>query len=140
MEKLSFWGIIFVVFMFVLVNKGLAYESSYCHVSAESYTEAMATKLGRGITNVATGWMELPRSVYYRGRDKGVLDGMTIGLLQGVGMTVVRTVAGAFEAVSFFVPAPGFYDPMLERPLVWSEADQTEGFLIYKSTCEEDMD
>jgi len=100
----------------------------------------MATKFARGVTNVATGWMELPRSVYVSGRDKGALQGMTIGLLQGVGMTVVRTVAGAFEVISFLVPSPGFYDPLLERPLVWSEPNQPEGFLIYKSTCEEDKD
>lgn len=140
MKKLSFWGIIFMVWIFVSINKAWAYEPSYCHVSAESYTEAMATKLGRGVTNVLTGWLELPRSVYYRGRDHGPLDGMTVGLFQGLFMTVVRTVAGTFETVSFFVPAPGFYEPMMKRPLVWSEPDQAEGFLIYKSTCEEDKD
>jgi putative exosortase-associated protein (TIGR04073 family) len=140
MKILSNYWIILIVWGFFFVNSVLAYEPSYCHSSAEAYTQAMATKLARGVTNVATGWMELPRSVYVKGRDKGALQGMTIGLLQGVGMTVVRTVAGAFEAISFLVPSPGFYDPLLERPLVWSEPNQTEGFLIYKSTCEEDKD
>jgi putative exosortase-associated protein (TIGR04073 family) len=82
---------------------------------------AMAHKLVRGIANTATGWVEFPRQIYETGRDEGTAAGIFVGPLKGVGMTVVRTVTGVGEIVTFFIPYPGFYDPWIEPHFVWQK-------------------
>jgi len=84
----------------------------------EQIVEKQSVKLVRGITNVLTSPLELPKQIYTTTRDRGV-PGPLIGLVKGVGMTVYRAVFGAVEAVVFLVPAPGFYDPMTNPPYVW---------------------
>ena len=75
-------------------------------------------KLGRAVVNVATGWMELPREVYFTTKDKHLGAGLTLGLMTGVGVAAVRTVAGAFELVTFPFAVPNDYEPILEPEFV----------------------
>ena len=84
----------------------------------EQIIEGQAVKLVRGITNVVTAPVELPKQIYTTTRDRGV-PGPLIGLFKGIGMTVYRAVFGAVEAATFLIPAPGFYDPMTNPPYVW---------------------
>lgn len=79
----------------------------------------MSKKLVRGVANVATGWLELPKQTILTFKQEGVVSGIFVGPLKGVGMTVVRTVTGAWETVAFFIPAPDFYAPTLEPAYVW---------------------
>ena len=87
----------------------------------EVICEKMSEKLLRGITNVATSPLEVPKQVYYTTRDHGVVTGPFLGLLKGVGMTAYRAVVGTFETAFFFVPAPGYYDPMAHPTYVWGD-------------------
>ena len=127
--------LIVLVFSFVLSLSLLTVKSNACdqlnYWSSDDIALAMSTKLARGITNVATGWMEFPRAFYVTGRDDGIGKSIALGPFQGIFMTVVRTLTGAFEVVTFVVPAPGCYDPFLDRPLVWSATHQQEGVLIF---------
>ncbi|MBT1074772.1 exosortase system-associated protein, TIGR04073 family [Geobacter grbiciae] len=84
----------------------------------EFVVEKMAFKLARGVTNVATAIVELPKQSYLSVRDRGNV-GYVIGPLKGVGMTLYRAFIGATEAVFFPVPQPGYYDPMIEPDFVW---------------------
>jgi putative exosortase-associated protein (TIGR04073 family) len=80
--------------------------------------ERMAVKLTRGVTNVGTAIVELPKQIYLsvRGGDK---TGMVIGPLKGIGMTCYRAFTGVVETVFFLVPQPGYYDPMIDPEFVW---------------------
>lgn len=89
--------------------------------SAQSVVSGMANKGARGIANVATGILELPKQIYITGRDEGPVKAVFIGPLKGIGMTLVRTLAGVGELATFFVPSPGFYDPFLDPPYVWEK-------------------
>ena len=124
-----------LVFSFVLSLSLLTVKSNACdqlnYWSSDDIALAMSTKLARGITNVATGWMEFPRAFYVTGRDDGIAKSIALGPFQGIFMTAVRTLTGAFEVLTFVVPAPGCYDPFLDRPLVWSDTHQQEGVLIF---------
>jgi putative exosortase-associated protein (TIGR04073 family) len=82
---------------------------------------AMSHKLVRGIANVATGWVEFPKQIYLTYRDEGPASGTFVGPLKGIGMTVARTVTGVGEALTFFVPYPGFFDPYFEPTYVWQK-------------------
>jgi putative exosortase-associated protein (TIGR04073 family) len=87
-----------------------------------SVIEKIGKKLGRGIVNIATGWVELPKNIYDTSIEtNNPLMGITYGTLKGLGMTVVRTGAGAYDTVTFLFPVPQDYDPILQPEFVFTE-------------------
>jgi putative exosortase-associated protein (TIGR04073 family) len=87
-----------------------------------SVIEKMGKKLGRGIVNIVTGWVELPKNIYDTSVDtNNPLMGITYGTLKGLGMTVVRTGAGAYDTVTFLFPMPQDYSPLLQPEFVFNE-------------------
>ncbi len=89
--------------------------------SSQDIVSGMGGKAGRGIANLATGWLELPKQIYVTSKEGGAAKGIFLGPLKGIGMTVVRTLAGAGELATFFIPYPGFYDPFIEPKYVWDK-------------------
>lgn len=87
--------------------------------ATESRGSKIASKFGRGIINILTGWVEFPIQIVKRTKEDGLGAGLSLGLLEGIGMTVVRTGAGAVDVITFLVPLPGDYDPLLEPPTVF---------------------
>ncbi len=85
----------------------------------ESTIGLMSFKFVRGLTNVVTAVVELPKQTYLTIRDEGGI-GYVIGPMKGVGMTALRAVGGAAEMVFFVVPQPGSYDPILDPDFVWN--------------------
>jgi putative exosortase-associated protein (TIGR04073 family) len=107
-----------------LILSGVVEASGYRNIetaSPQDIVEGMATKGVRGAANIVTGWVEIPKQIYVTGTDTGWLRGAIIGPLKGIGMTVVRTVSGAGELLTFFIAYPGFYDPWIEPRFVWQK-------------------
>ena len=84
----------------------------------EAIADKMAFKFVRGVTNVATAVVEIPKQSYLTVRDRGGV-GYVVGPLKGLGMTFYRGLVGVAEAVFFMVPQPGYYDPMIDPEYVW---------------------
>lgn len=84
----------------------------------EAIAEKMAFKLVRGVANVTTSLVEIPKQSYLMVRDRGGI-GYVVGPLKGVGMAFYRLVAGVVETVFFPVPQPGYYDSMIYPEYVW---------------------
>ena len=80
--------------------------------AAADLLAGMGTKLMRGVVNVATGWIELPKTVHDKSVEKDPLTGVVLGTLEGSAKTIWRTGAGAYEAGTFFIPLPGNYEPV----------------------------
>ena len=59
------------------------------------------------------GFMELPGNIYDTSVRHGAAAGWTLGLLKGIAMIPARTVVGVYEFVTFPVPAPPFYEPVM---------------------------
>ncbi|HXF91163.1 MAG TPA: exosortase system-associated protein, TIGR04073 family [Nitrospiraceae bacterium] len=78
-------------------------------------------KLLRGAINFSTGWMELPKQIYRIGQAEGWVTGAVQGPIDGLGMFVARTVAGAYEVLTFPVPVPPRYQPLFEPRFVWQD-------------------
>jgi putative exosortase-associated protein (TIGR04073 family) len=113
-------GFFLVISSFLL--SGISVASGYRSIetaSPQDIVEGMATKGVRGVANIVTGWVEIPKQIYVTGKETGWLRGSVIGPLKGIGMTVVRTVSGVGELLTFFVAYPGFYDPWIEPRFVW---------------------
>ena len=77
------------------------------------------TKLGRGVANILTGWVEIPKNIYSTSVQDNAFAGVTLGLAKGVGMTLVRTGSGVFETVTFPFPLPENYKPILQPEYVF---------------------
>ncbi len=85
----------------------------------EAVVGKMSTKFVRGVTNVATCVVELPKQTYLTVCEEGAV-GYVTGPLKGIGMTVLRALGGVAETVFFLVPQPGYYDPVMNPPYVWN--------------------
>ncbi|GEM_PF-1772697 len=76
-------------------------------------------KLARGFANVLTSPLEIPRNVQNVTADQGVLVGWSAGLAQGIGMMALRIIVGAYEIITFPIPFPEDYKPVIEPEFVW---------------------
>ena len=103
-------GIIICVAMLIILS-----------LTTTCFAQDPAKKLARGVVNVLTGWVEIPKNIYDTSVEDNVFSGLTIGLAKGLGMAIVRTGAGVYEAITFPFPIPEEYAPVLEPEYVFSE-------------------
>lgn len=96
-------------------------------VAQPLYAQDAGKKLIRGVGNILTGWVEIPKNIYDESVNSNVLVGLTWGTLKGCGWTVIRTVTGAYETVTFPFPIPDGYKPIVEPEYVFSkQAEKVE--------------
>ena len=96
---------------------------SVCATAAYAYEETNAfEKLFRGVANIVTSPVEIPRNMYVESQYGGVLSGMTVGLAKGIFQTLVRCGGGVVETLTFPLNFPDeFKDPIIEPEYVWEE-------------------
>ena len=108
----------------VMAKGGVAGADSYRTIensSPQEVVDGMMTKAGRGLANVTIGWLEFPKQIYTTSKEDGIAKGILVGPLKGLGMALVRTVAGVGEFMTFFTAYPGFYDPYFDPAYVWQK-------------------
>ncbi len=89
-------------------------------VSVPSYAQGALNKLGRGIVNTFTGWLEIPKGVVDESKANNVFTGLTVGTIKGLGLGLVRTGAGIYETLTFPFPIPEGYEPIVKPEFVYS--------------------
>ncbi len=87
--------------------------------------DRISGKLIRGMVNLSTGWVEVPRQIYEVGTHEGWVRGLLRGPFDGIGMFFARTVAGAVETATFPVPLPT-YKPLLTPTYAWESEDPSD--------------
>jgi putative exosortase-associated protein (TIGR04073 family) len=87
----------------------------------QEVADGIGSKLTRGVANIATGWLEFPKQIYYTNKEDGWGKAVAVGPIKGIVMMLVRTVSGAAEALTFPIPYPGFYDPIFDPAYVWQK-------------------
>ena len=70
-------------------------------------------KLGRGLSNVFFGWLEIPLNLHQRYSPQDTAGSLFTGAAYGIVKGFVRTGVGAYEAVTFFLPYPEQFAPIL---------------------------
>ena len=81
--------------------------------SAPAFAEGNpATKLGRGIANVLTGWVEIPKEFARYAPDKKTDYGPIFGFLEGLQQAGRRTFYGVWDVLTF--PFPPYASPTPE--------------------------
>jgi len=96
-------------------------------------TQGAVTKLGRGLINIVTGWVEIPKRVYETSQTQGAAAGWTWGIVRGVGYGFVRTAAGFYEFFTFPFPAPPGYTPVMEPEYVFVDEGTKSPMSDYRS-------
>lgn len=66
-------------------------------------------KAGRGLANVLTCWIEVPKNFQLGTQEDNPVLGAVWGLVKGFGLGGTRLVVGAYEAVTFPLPIPKDY-------------------------------
>ena len=101
------------------VRCGMLVAMLVAAVSPAVYAQDPIHKAGRGLTNVLTGWIELPKNIHLGTQEDNPIIGIGWGLVKGAGLTLTRLAFGAYEAVTFLIPyPPGYASPYegLELP------------------------
>ena len=88
------------------------------NMASAGYAQTMGDKLQRGLTNIFTGWFEIPNNMSVGTSKHDFVSAFFIGLPKGCGMAIVRTAAGAYDTATFLLPLPKDYKPLLEPEFV----------------------
>lgn len=72
----------------------------------DAYMNKTGKKFARGLINITTGFIELPKTFSQTVAKRDLLTGTGYGTVNGAANATSRTAAGAFELGTFFVPLP----------------------------------
>ena len=92
-------------------------------VSSDCYAQNMLRKFGRGLANIVTGPVEILREIEAAFFDEGPAAAVTYGVVSGIYKTVLREIVGVYEVVTFPIPLPAEYMPILEPEFLLSQED-----------------
>ena len=67
---------------------------------------------------------EIPKSIQDIFYEEGPLAAVTYGILDGIYKCTLRTVAGAYEVITFPIPFPADYAPIVEPEFLFSPDDE----------------
>ena len=104
-----------VVFVMILLNSGILRAAAANQT--EQYPVSLEQKLGAGLLNTATGWVEPVKTPIAISKKEGLGLGLTLGPVMGVVNTVGRTACGLFDVVTFVLPTK----PLVEPHMVWQD-------------------
>ena len=94
---------VFLVTLFVSI---VMVGGSFSAQASDAWIMRPMEKLGRGITNVAFSFLEIPMAWTDVSEEKGNLAGITYGTLRGVCYTIARIGVGVVDVVTFPFPLP----------------------------------
>ncbi len=107
------------VFLFcVSVTAAFAEEISPSDAATTNYGVGTGKKLGRGLANLGFGWLDIPKGIESVGNDSNFLAAITWGPIYGTGNAIVRTLAGAYEVLTFPIPHPANFEPLVQPEFV----------------------
>ena len=81
-----------------------------------AYADTPLRKLGRGAANIITCPLEIPKGISDANAESGFIAAFTFGVIKGIFNTGMRGIVGAYEVVSFLIPIPQDYGPILTNP------------------------
>jgi len=70
-------------------------------------------KFGRGFINGTTFWLELPLAWYHYADQRDPFTMFFYGTADGIVQSADRAGGGAYEIVTFPIPSPRYYKPVL---------------------------
>lgn len=116
-------------------------QQAGCHLRVKNYGDKMSDKAERGIINITTGILEMPKNTIntVNNSDSLVL-GIIGGAIKGTLHTAGRISAGVVDLLTAFIPS----EPIAQTEYVWEDFDTetTYGKTFQptkeQQTCDED--
>ncbi|MCH2174096.1 MAG: exosortase system-associated protein, TIGR04073 family [Lentisphaeria bacterium] len=97
---------IFATLSFVTSTQANEPDADLTRVEPRGFAVSMdhtpTRKLGRGISNILFGILEVPYTMVQVDREYGGAAGFTWGLIKGVKRFVIRVVVGVYEVFTFW--------------------------------------
>ncbi|MDP2940717.1 MAG: exosortase system-associated protein, TIGR04073 family [Candidatus Omnitrophota bacterium] len=91
------------------------------------YNDSPANKMGLGVTNLATAWLDITAGVADETKENNVLSGLTFGFGRGLASAFARGSAGLIDILTAGLPP---YDEPIVEPEYKVNNPQREGFRI----------
>ena len=115
------WSLCLALVLALLVPRGWAQSDATTPQSRDRVDELLGRynlhpafeKLGRGVSNALGGWLEVPLNMHKRYTTSNTAGSLLTGAAYGLVKGVVRTGVGLYEAVTFFLPYPENFAPIL---------------------------
>ena len=132
------WGVLLAGLLWCVVSLGTvslrAEEPAVTTSSGDRVDEMLGRynlypafeKLGRGASNLFGGWLEIPYNVQTRHSPSDTAGSLFTGLTHGLLKACVRTGVGAYEVVTFFLPYPENFAPILPTLPYYQKAKRQE--------------
>ena len=119
----------------MLLSSSVAFAGAGEVYRQQSQAAQMMHKLGRGITNIFTCWVEIPRNIAIEWEKTDPASGFFMGTVKGFGWGFARFATGVYETFTFPFPVPENYQPMIEPEFVVTDiwGDPIPGFDEYSS-------
>lgn len=89
--------------------------------ASSAFADTAGRKLGRGLANTLFGVVEVPIQVQRTVDREGSGAGATWGVVKGFGHFLMREGVGIYEIVTFPIPYPRYYEPILEPEFLLNE-------------------
>lgn len=90
--------------------------------------QTMAKNMGRGVMNLLTCWMEVPRNLWLE-TTRNPYYGYIVGVSDGAFLATARAFSGATDVVTFGLTGPGMHSdafPDFIWDAKWSEVTDTQ--------------
>ena len=100
------------------------WEKENHHIPLEKTVDKVTFKFVRGVTNVITGWGEIPRQLIISTMNDEVYMILPLGLSRGIALTIARTVVGAMDTIFFFYSPDGSYSSLINPSFVWEKEEK----------------
>ena len=91
---------------------------------SRGYAGTAGEKFGIGVTNAATGWVEIPKTMYVSSLQDGLVSGLTLGFFKGIANMAGRSLLGVSDILIFMIPTK----PMIGPPVIWRNFDQETSY------------
>src|ERR1043166_3087354 len=89
--------------------------------ASSSFADDAGRKLGRGLANTFFGIFEIPIQIQRTVEREGSGAGATYGVCKGFGHFFMREGVGIYEVLTFPIPYPRYYEPILEPEFLLNE-------------------
>lgn len=113
MRRVVWWLAILPFAFYLLPSASMAGADVTDRMMTQYNVYPAFEKLGRGLGNVVGGWLEIPYQIDQRYTARHTAGSMFAGAFIGVIKGVARTVVGAYETVTFWLPLPEQFAPIL---------------------------
>jgi len=96
--------------------KSFALMTAFFMAVPAAYADDAIVKFGRGVVNIITSPLEYPIQYMVLEEEHNVPVALTATVLYGTLFTVARILGGAYEIVTFPIPLPREYAPLMQPP------------------------